>query len=427
MRYPDLLACVHRSIAGRFGLETSGELDEAFGASVPLWPAFPDSAEALRILKRHYRLVILSNVHRDGFAASNGKLGVEFDAIHTAEAIGSYKPADANFAYLLAHLRSDFGINVPRPWAGESLWDSQRLDRSATAVGGRELGRHRAGRHHAGGRLRVLLDGGDGRGRVTRLTGDRAGATLRRAHPGGKMRLLTERQRSQYRDDGFVVVPRLFEPDTARQMIAHYMAARRRGPLPGDFGGTSDHPDDPTHRYPRMHNMHDWDPLSGQWATAPQLQSVVQQLIDDAPVLRQTMIYFKPPGGRGQGLHQDAQYITIEPLIGVWVALDKSDDRVGPMTVVRGSHKRGLMPVQAADTSVSFTDVQSVVPEDAEIIEVTMEPGDALFFDGKTIHGSYQNRTDDRWRRSFICHYIGRHAEKFEPEQGKHVSHLRRA
>ena len=110
-RYPDVLARVHRSVAGSFDLETSRELDAAFGASVPHWPAFPDTADALRHLKQHFRLVILSNVHRDGIAASNRKLGVEFDAIYTAEDIGSYKPADANFEYLLAHAKADLGMD----------------------------------------------------------------------------------------------------------------------------------------------------------------------------------------------------------------------------------------------------------------------------------------------------------------------------
>ena len=104
--YPELLARVHRRIAESLDMRTDPELDEAFGASVPNWPAFPDTADALRVLKRHFRLVILSNVHRDGIAGSNRKLGVEFDAIYTAEEIGSYKPADANFEYLLAHLKS---------------------------------------------------------------------------------------------------------------------------------------------------------------------------------------------------------------------------------------------------------------------------------------------------------------------------------
>ncbi len=109
--YPDLLARVHRRIADRLGMQTIPDLDEAFGASVPDWPAFSDTADALRILKRHFRLVILSNVHKDGIAGSNRKLGVEFDAIYTAEDIGFYKPADANFEYLLAHLKSDLGLS----------------------------------------------------------------------------------------------------------------------------------------------------------------------------------------------------------------------------------------------------------------------------------------------------------------------------
>ncbi len=111
LRYPDLLARVHADVAASLGLRTDRALDAAFGASVPDWPAFPDSAAALAVLKRHFRLVILSNVHRGGIAASARKLGVEFDACYTAEDIGSYKPADANFAYLLAHLKSDFGVD----------------------------------------------------------------------------------------------------------------------------------------------------------------------------------------------------------------------------------------------------------------------------------------------------------------------------
>ena len=109
--YPDLLVRVHRRMASALGLETTAELDAAFGRSVPHWPAFPDTADALRRLKKHFNLVILSNVNRDGFAASNRKLGVTFDAIYTAEDIGSYKPDPANFEYLLARLPQDLGVD----------------------------------------------------------------------------------------------------------------------------------------------------------------------------------------------------------------------------------------------------------------------------------------------------------------------------
>jgi 2-haloacid dehalogenase len=110
MLYPQMLGCVHASIAADLGIESSAQLDADFGASVPHWPAFADSAESLRYLKTQFRLVILSNVNRASFAASNRKLGVEFDAIYTAEDVGCYKPNPANFQYMLDHLHSDFGL-----------------------------------------------------------------------------------------------------------------------------------------------------------------------------------------------------------------------------------------------------------------------------------------------------------------------------
>lgn len=111
MRYDEILAKLHAALAERLALPSTAALDEAFANSVAHWPAFPDSASALRRLAAKYRLVILSNVHNAGIAASIRKLGVEFDAAYTAEDIGSYKPAGANFEYLLAHLQSDFGLH----------------------------------------------------------------------------------------------------------------------------------------------------------------------------------------------------------------------------------------------------------------------------------------------------------------------------
>jgi 2-haloacid dehalogenase len=104
MRYPELLATVHRGLAERFGIAPDAAAAAAFGSSVGDWPAFADSADALAYLKEHFRLVILSNVDRASFVRSNAKLGVTFDAIYTAEDIGSYKPDARNFDYLLRHL-----------------------------------------------------------------------------------------------------------------------------------------------------------------------------------------------------------------------------------------------------------------------------------------------------------------------------------
>ena len=113
MLYPHVLARVHRGLAGHWGVTSSDADADAFGASVPDWPAFPDSVEALAYLKKHYKLVILSNVDRESFKGSAARLKVEFDAVFTAQDIGSYKPDPANFAYMLSTLAAS-GIDKAR-------------------------------------------------------------------------------------------------------------------------------------------------------------------------------------------------------------------------------------------------------------------------------------------------------------------------
>jgi 2-haloacid dehalogenase len=113
MPYSRLLAVVYRRLAEAWEIATTNEEADAFGASVPGWPEFPDSAQALQYLKRYYRLVILSNVDRESFRGSSARLEVEFDAVYTAEDIGSYKPSDRNFEYMLGRLKEDFGFDKP--------------------------------------------------------------------------------------------------------------------------------------------------------------------------------------------------------------------------------------------------------------------------------------------------------------------------
>jgi 2-haloacid dehalogenase len=104
MLYPLVLQETLRRIAQQFDALASDRECIAFGASVGDWPAFPDSVEALRRLKERFRLVILSNVDRISFAASNARLKVEFDLIVTAQDVGAYKPSARSFPALFEGL-----------------------------------------------------------------------------------------------------------------------------------------------------------------------------------------------------------------------------------------------------------------------------------------------------------------------------------
>jgi 2-haloacid dehalogenase len=105
LRYRDVLAAGLRGVAAELGFEPTAAEVEAFSGSVADWPAFPDSAAALERLKDRFRLGVITNCDDDLFAASNRRLGVEFDWIVTAQQVGAYKPDERGFRAAFERLR----------------------------------------------------------------------------------------------------------------------------------------------------------------------------------------------------------------------------------------------------------------------------------------------------------------------------------
>jgi 2-haloacid dehalogenase len=139
--YPDILARSMRLLGGRLGAEVTGEQAARLARSVPDWPAFGDSRDALLALGKRFKLIILSNVDRASFAASNTRLGVEFTSVITAQDVGSYKPSPRNFDALAAEAarlgigpgkllhvaQSLFHDHVPAKQAGlPTVWINRR-------------------------------------------------------------------------------------------------------------------------------------------------------------------------------------------------------------------------------------------------------------------------------------------------------------
>ncbi len=143
-RYPDILARSFRSLGEELGATVTDQDATALGTSVPGWPAFADSRDALEILGERFKLIILSNVDRGSFAGAQARLGVEFTSVLTAEDIGSYKPSPRNFDALAAEIgrlgvghgrllhvaQSLFHDHVPAKRAGlRTVWINRRHDR----------------------------------------------------------------------------------------------------------------------------------------------------------------------------------------------------------------------------------------------------------------------------------------------------------
>ena len=143
--YREVLALALRGIGERLGVPVSDAQATGFGSSVGQWPAFPDSAEALRRLQERFKLAVITNCDDDLFGQSERRLGVSFDYVITAQQAGSYKPDHANF--LLAFERIDeprerilhvaqslFHDHVPAKALGmTSVWIDRRQGRGGGA------------------------------------------------------------------------------------------------------------------------------------------------------------------------------------------------------------------------------------------------------------------------------------------------------
>src|SRR3954447_9990829 len=76
--YRVVLEGVVEGFGQRFGFPVGAAERGVLAASFPAWRPFPDTVEALRALKRRYRLAIVSNIDDDLFATTARQLGVDF-------------------------------------------------------------------------------------------------------------------------------------------------------------------------------------------------------------------------------------------------------------------------------------------------------------------------------------------------------------
>lgn len=104
VNYKEVLRRVVSELGQRLGFNPSSSELDCLSDSLGDWKPFPDTVEALQILKGRYRLAIISNVDDDLFALSARHLRVKFDYIITAEQARSYKPSLHNFHLTLERM-----------------------------------------------------------------------------------------------------------------------------------------------------------------------------------------------------------------------------------------------------------------------------------------------------------------------------------
>jgi ectoine hydroxylase-related dioxygenase (phytanoyl-CoA dioxygenase family) len=221
-----------------------------------------------------------------------------------------------------------------------------------------------------------------------------------------------QKQAKAFARDGYVLARGLFTPAEVAEIRELFTRMHATG-VPGHYEPRTvadgvQNPDDPLFQYPRVMMPHRFNARARHYLLLPAVTERLRVFFGVEPVAAQSMFYFKPPGARGQALHQDQFYLLAEPgtCVAAWTAIDDCDEENGAMLIVPKSKDLPIACPDTADARVSYTSHFVPVPKGHKAQLVKMKAGDTLFFNGSIIHGSGPNRSKTRFRRAFICHYV---------------------
>ena len=214
----------------------------------------------------------------------------------------------------------------------------------------------------------------------------------------------------QFQADGAIIIRDLLgmdEVDQIRQTFTSHVESHR------DLGYDDHVPsNDILSQYPRFVHPHrhpetDAGSIALGLMLDARILGIVTKLIGPS-FGAQSMFYFKPPGARGQGLHQDNDAMETRPgtCLAFWIAIDDADAENGGLMVVPGTQHSEIIREDGPVPWDTFDHRQVRVPPGLETVQTVLRAGDALLFNGNLIHGSSQNLTTDRFRRALIFHYI---------------------
>jgi len=102
--YREVLQSVVRQFGEELGFAPSDEEARALPESLPKWKPWPDTVNALHLLRERFRLAVISNVDDDLFAGTRPQLSVEFDQVITAQQAQAYKPSLKIFNLALSRI-----------------------------------------------------------------------------------------------------------------------------------------------------------------------------------------------------------------------------------------------------------------------------------------------------------------------------------
>ena len=223
------------------------------------------------------------------------------------------------------------------------------------------------------------------------------------------MTYLSSNQLKQYKEEGFVSPINIFSKEKAKEIRNEIELIENKIPDELEKSG----------RY----NAHLISPLLDEVTHNSKILDAVESLIGVNILVCGTTLFIKNPNEKGfVSYHQDAKYIGLEPhnWVTAWVAITDSNEKNGCMRMWSGSHKDDLKKHdQMFNTGNLLTRGQTVknVPI-KNTTSLILKAGQMSLHHPKVVHGSEQNKSNDRRIGFVIQSYIGTNVKQVLGKNG---------
>ncbi len=217
------------------------------------------------------------------------------------------------------------------------------------------------------------------------------------------MSYLTSSQLDKYEEEGFVAPIDIFTSSEALEIRKEIEKIENK--WPDELEGLG-------RNYPHM-----LSPILDEVCHNNKILNAVESLIGKNILICGTTLFIKNPNKKGfVSFHQDAKYIGLEPLnwVTAWIAVTDSNEENGCMRMWSGSHKNNLKEHnQKFNEGNLLTRGQTI--ENVPINKTTpivLKAGQMSLHHPTVVHGSGQNKSNDRRIGFVIQSYIGTNVEQ---------------
>ena len=217
------------------------------------------------------------------------------------------------------------------------------------------------------------------------------------------LKVLTQQQIDQYHEQGFISPIRVISEKEALFIAAEIERVEREFP-------------DEIHAESR-NNLHLSFPFFDQLAHNEIIVDAMEDIIGPDISLWASVLFAKDPNSKHYvSWHQDTTYMgfNLNDCATPWIALTPSNEETGCMMMIPGSHKNAIQHHEDTFAENNILTRGQVVPnvDESQAVNLILEPGEMSIHCGTIIHGSKENKSNQRRVGFALQSYVGSHIKQ---------------